>query len=68
MKLVARIGALGSFAFLVVPGVWLLTQSHGSGTDTFAHILGSFLIGLAFFAGSLLWICGEKCAGRENGK
>jgi hypothetical protein len=66
MKTLARVGAILSFSFFLLPGTWLLNQANSR--DLLAFVLGSSLIGFAFFAGTILWIAGEKCSSKQNNK
>jgi hypothetical protein len=61
MKTVARIGAILSFFFFLLPGLWLLNQG-----ERLAFVLGSSLIGFGCFAGTMLWIAGEKLCSRRD--
>jgi len=66
MKTIARIGAVLSFLFFLVPGVRVLNQANSQ--DQLAFIVGSSLIGFAFFAGTLLWIIAQKCCSKQDTK
>ena len=58
MKTIARIGAVLSFFFFLDPGVRVLNQANSQ--DQLSFIVGSALIGFAFFAGTLLCIIAQK--------
>jgi len=67
MKTLARTGAVLSFGFLSVPGLTLIAhaQEHN---ETVAAVFGSLFIGVACFAGTMLWLMGEKFDSSSNGK
>ena len=67
MKIIARIGAVLSFAFLSAPGLALIshTREHGEMGEA---IFGSVFIGIGCFAGTLLWLMGEKCGAKPDGR
>ncbi|HEY2343636.1 MAG TPA: hypothetical protein VGH90_11420 [Chthoniobacteraceae bacterium] len=57
----ARVGAVLSFLLFFSPGAWLL-QNAGS-HETGEMIFGLVLMGCGCFAGSMVWLTGEKhCA------
>ena len=58
MKTLARIGAVSSFTFFFIPGTWLVQDSNA---EKGVIALGLILFGIACFAGTLLWLVGEKC-------
>jgi hypothetical protein len=62
MKTLARIGAGFSFTALFLAGVAILAVTHFrlSGEYVLLTGLGLFLVGTAFFAGTLLWLAAEK--------
>jgi uncharacterized membrane protein YgdD (TMEM256/DUF423 family) len=62
MKTLARIGAALSFTFLAIPGLIILMNARAlTHEDGFIlAAIGLFLVGLAFFAGTILWLAGEK--------
>lgn len=64
MKILARIGALLSFVFFFIPGAWCLANANKD--EALAKILGSCLIGVAFFLGTILWVVGEKCCAKKS--
>ena len=67
MKTLARTGAVLSFGFLSIPGLALIAhaQEHN---ETGAAVFGSLFIGIACFAGTLLWLMSEKFGAGANGK
>jgi len=65
MKIVARVGAVLSFTFFFLPGVWL-AGSSGSERETGVIIFGLILVGVAIFAGTMLWLMGEKLTQTEH--
>ena len=58
MKTLARIGAVSSFTFFFIPGMWLVLDANA---EKGVVGLGLILFGIACFAGTLLWLVGEKC-------
>lgn len=67
MKTLARTGAVLSFGFLSVPGLALIVHGQDN-NETWAAVFGSLFIGIACFAGTILWLLGEKCGANSNGK
>lgn len=67
MKALARIGAVLSFGFFSVPGLALMAHAHGN-SEMGETIFGSLFIGIGCFAGTLLWLMGEKFGPKPNGK
>ena len=65
MKTLARVGAVASFSFFLLPGAWVLNQRSGS--DGLAFVIGFTLLGIAFFAGTLLWLIGERFSSKPHG-
>ncbi len=67
MKAFARTGAVLSFGFFSVPGLALMAHAGGD-AETGQIIFGSLFIGIGCFAGTLLWLLGEKCGAKPDGK
>ena len=67
MKTLARTGAVLSFAFFSVPGLALIAHTGGY-AETGQIIFGSRFIGIGCFAGTLLWLMGEKLGTKSNGQ
>lgn len=67
MKTLARTGSVLSFGFFSVPGLALMTHADGYG-ESGQLVFGSLLIGIGCFAGTLLWLMGEKFGASSNGK
>jgi hypothetical protein len=65
MKNVSRFGAVLSFTFCAIPGLWLILHSN---SEAGAVLFGMFLIGIAFFAGSMVWLTGERHRLKQDGK
>jgi hypothetical protein len=65
MKILARIGAILSFTFFLLPGAWL-TFRRASEREAGLVILGLILLGIAFFVGPMLWLAGEKCSSNQS--
>ena len=69
MKTLARIGAGLSFAFFFLAAVMILTKVDPHAPDAVVvTVLGFILLGIAFFAGPLLWLAAEKWCSKQNGK
>ena len=67
MKILARTGAVLSFGFFSVPGLALMAHAHGD-SETIQIIFGSLFIGIGCFAGTLLWLLGEKFGSKPDAK
>ncbi len=65
MKALARTGAVLSFAFFSVPGLALIAHTGGY-AETGQIIFGSRFIGIGCFAGTLLWLMGEKSSSKPG--
>ena len=69
MKTRARIGAALSFAFFLLAGVWLLILVASDPRDgAILVVVGFYLLGQAFYAGTKLWLAAEKCCTPQIGK
>ncbi|MEQ2010303.1 MAG: hypothetical protein ABMA26_26250 [Limisphaerales bacterium] len=67
MKTLARTGAVLSFAFFSFPGLALMAHSREH-DERGEAIFGCLFIGIACFAGTLLWLLGEKCGSKPAEK
>jgi hypothetical protein len=67
MKTLARTGAVLSLGFLSVPGLALIAHGSEHG-EMGAKAFGCLFIGFGCFAGTLLWLLGEKFGANANGK
>ncbi len=67
MKTIARTGAVLSFGFFAVPGLTLMAHAGGDG-ESGQLIFGSLFIGIGCFAGTLLWLMGEKLGTKSKGQ
>lgn len=67
MKTFARTGGVLSFGFFSVPGLALMAHAGGDG-ESGQIIFGSLFIGIGCFAGTLLWLVGEKCGSKPDAK
>ena len=67
MKILARTGAVLSFCFLSLPGFALIAHAHGY-SEMGETIFGSLFIGIGCFAGTLLWLLGEKFGSKPDAK
>ena len=70
MKTFTRTAAIISFAFCSLSGVCILLPALSAprSEGVLFVAMGLFLVGLAFFFGAMLWIVGEKCCSKQNGK
>jgi hypothetical protein len=69
MKALARIGAVLAFTFCLLGGLWILSRvSFSSKDDALSVAIGFYFVGKAFFVGPMLWLAGEKCCSRPDGK
>lgn len=64
MKTLARIGAVLSFVFCLLGGLWLLMRTDFSSKDNIlSTAIGFYFVGKAFFVGPMLWLAADKyCA------
>jgi len=64
MKTLARIGAVVSFLFCLLGGLWILghasLKNFTSGDDAMSIAIGFYFVGKAFFVGPMLFIAAEK--------
>jgi hypothetical protein len=67
MKALARTGAVLSFGFFTVPGLALMAHAREH-TEWGEAVFGCIFIGVACFAGTLLWLMGEKFGAKSNGQ
>ncbi len=68
MKTLARIGAISSFTLFCLPAVLLFRIPQDTRDATLATVLGLCLLGVAVFLGTILWLAGEKCCSKQDGK
>ena len=70
MKTFSRVGAVVSFLSCFLGGVCMLKPAFSSPKeDAFVlTALGLFLIGMAFFFGSMLWLAGQKHCSKQDSK
>jgi uncharacterized membrane protein YgdD (TMEM256/DUF423 family) len=68
MKTLARIGAILSFLLFFIPAVLLFRVPTEYKDSTLATVLGLCLLGVAVFLGTILWLVGEKCFSKQDGK
>ena len=63
LKTRARIGAALSFTFFLLAGLWLLILATLDPRDSgpILIVVGLYLLGKAFYAGTRLWLAAEKC-------
>ena len=67
MKTLARIGAVLSFAFCLLGGLWILSRSSfTSKDDVLGTAIGFYFVGKAFFVGPMLWIKGSKLCTKHD--
>jgi hypothetical protein len=67
MKTLARTGAVLSLGFFSVPGLALMAHSRQH-SEWGAAIFGCLFIGIGIFAGTLLWLMGEKFSSKPDAK
>ena len=67
MKTLARTGAVLSFAFFSIPGLALMSHSREN-SEWGEAVFGCLFIGVACFAGTLLWMLGEKFGSKTDTK
>jgi hypothetical protein len=69
MKTLARIGAVLSFVFCLLGGLWILSRaSFTSKDDLLATAIGFYFVGKAFFVGPMLWLASAKCCAQAESK
>lgn len=69
MKTLARIGAVLSFAFCLLGGLWILSRSSfNSKDDVLATAIGFYFVGKAFFVCPMLWLASGKCFTNADSK
>jgi len=69
MKTLARIGAVLSFAFCLLGGLWILSRaSFTSKDDVLGTAIGFYFVGKAFFVGPMLWLAADKCCTPQDSK
>ena len=69
MKTLARIGAVLSFSFCLIGGLWILSRAdfHAK-DDILGTAIGFYFVGKAFFVGPMLWLAAEKFDSKPDGK
>ena len=66
MKTLARTGAILSFAFCLLAGLWILSRANFSSKDDILAIaIGFYFVGKAFFVGPMLLVAAEQL-GKDN--
>ena len=69
MKTAMRIVAVLSFGFFFVAGSCLVAIALPESRDyVLAIAIGLFLMGVAFFAGGVIWFLAEKCYPPQHSK
>jgi hypothetical protein len=69
MKTLARIGAVLSFAFCLLGGLWILSRvNFHKDDDVLATAIGFYFVGKAFFVGPMLWLAAGKCCKQSDSK
>jgi hypothetical protein len=69
VKTLARIGAVLSFAFCLLAGLWLLSRANlTSKEDVLPAAIGFYFVGKAFFVGPMLWLAADKYCPQPDGK
>jgi hypothetical protein len=67
MKTIARVGAILSFTFFLIPGAWVFAHANAHGGEE-AIGIGFCLLGIAVLLGTILWLVGEKCCSKLDRK
>ena len=69
-KTLAQIGAVLSFAFCLLGGLWILSKaSFAAKGDILPAAIGFYFVGKAFFVGPMLWLAaGKCCTAQQEGK
>ena len=69
-KTMARTGAVLSFIFFLLGGLWLLILATLDPRDSgpILIVVGLYLLGKAFYAGTRLWLAAEKCGPLQGAK
>jgi hypothetical protein len=69
MKTFVRIGAVLSFAFCLLAGLWLLSRANfGSKDDVLGIAIGFYFAGKACFVGPMLWWASGQCGRQPDSK
>jgi hypothetical protein len=69
MKTLAQIGAVLSFSFCLLGGLWILSRADfHSKDDALGTAIGFYFVGKAFFVGPMLWLAAEKFTSKPDGK
>jgi hypothetical protein len=69
MKILARIGAVLSFFFCLLGGLWILSRADfSSKEDLLGTAIGFYFVGKAFFVGPMLWLAAEKYCPKSERK
>jgi hypothetical protein len=67
MKTLARMGAVLSFAFCLLGGLWILSRANILSKDNvLVTAIGFYFVGKAFFVGPMLWLASGKCSATES--
>jgi hypothetical protein len=69
VKTLARIGAVLSFAFCLLGGLWILSRATFSAKeDILPTAIGFYFVGKAFFVGPMLWLAADKCGAQQDSR
>jgi hypothetical protein len=69
MKTLARIGAVLSFLFCLLGGLWILTRvDFHKNDDVLGTAIGFYFVGKAFFVGPMLLLAAEKFGPKPENK
>jgi len=69
MKTLARIGAVLSFSFCLLGGLWILSRADfKSKDDLLGTAIGFYFVGKAFFVGPMLWLAAEKFGSKPDSR
>lgn len=68
MKALVQAGAVMSFLFCLLGGLWILGRINFSAKDdALAAAIGFYFVGKAFFVGPMLWLAAGKCCPQQDG-
>ena len=69
MKTLTRIGAVLSFLFCFLGGLWILTRvDFTKNDDILTTAIGFYFVGKAFFVGPMLFLTGERMGAKSESK
>ena len=67
MKTLAQVGAVLSFLFCLLGGLWILTKTgFNHKDDALSTAIGLYFVGKAFFVGPMLLLAAERLGGADD--